>query len=246
MEKSFGAARALQPIDLAVRSGLTTVLIGPSGCGKSTTLRLMIGLLRPDAGEVLFEDRRLTPENAEDLRHEMGYVIQDGGLFPHLTARRNATLMARYLGWKRDRIRERLGELCELTKFPEDGLERYPAQLSGGQKQRVSLMRGLMLDPDVLLLDEPLGALDPMVRSGLQEDLREIFRRLGKTVVMVTHDMGEAAFFGDVIVLMRQGALVQEGPLEELMNSPADPFVSDFINAQRSPLEARAGAGEEP
>jgi osmoprotectant transport system ATP-binding protein len=167
----------------------------------------------------------------------MGYVVQDGGLFPHLTASGNVALMARWLGWDRDRIAARLAELVGLTDFPADGLSRYPAELSGGQRQRVGLMRALMLDPDVLLLDEPLGALDPMIRYELQTDLRDIFRTLGKTVVMVTHDIGEAGYFGDSVVLLRDGAVVQQGSLRDLLDRPADPFVERFITAQRSLLD---------
>jgi osmoprotectant transport system ATP-binding protein len=234
--KRFGETAALRDVDLAVEPARTTVLIGPSGCGKSTLLRVMIGLIQPDAGRVQFEGDLLTPTNAVLLRRKMGYVIQDGGLFPHLTARANVALVARYLGWDAARIQARLDELTELTRFPADGLERYPAQLSGGQRQRVSLMRALMLDPDVLLMDEPLGALDPMIRSNLQEDLRSIFRALGKTVVMVTHDLAEAAYFGHTIVLMRAGRIVQAGPFRTLLDAPANNFVTEFVNAQRSPL----------
>src|SRR5262249_15119909 len=151
----------------------------------STLLRLMIGLIWPDQGSVRLDGTEITPQNALAVRQRMGYVIQDGGLFPHLTARGNVALMARYLGWKEDRIESRLTELAELTRFPRDGLDRYPAQLSGGQRQRVSLMRALMLEPTVLLLDEPLGALDPIIRSELQTDLRRVFQTLGKTVVLV-------------------------------------------------------------
>lgn len=241
VSKRFGAEQALGSTDLEIASGRTTVLIGPSGCGKSTLLRLMIGLIPPDAGTIRFEGESLTRENVLALRRRMGYVIQDGGLFPHLTARGNAVLMAEYLGWPVARIDERIRELTELTRFPAEGLSRYPAQLSGGQRQRVSLMRALVLDPDVLLLDEPLAALDPMIRSDLQADLREIFHTLRKTVVLVTHDLGEAAFFGDTVVLMREGAIVQRGAFEALLRAPADPFVTRFVNAQRSPLE---GMGE--
>jgi len=177
------------------------------------------------------------PEVIRSLRKKMGYVIQDGGLFPHLTARDNVTLMARYLKWDRGSIAQRLRELTDITRFPADGLDRFPAQLSGGERQRVSLMRALMLDPDVLLMDEPLGALDPMIRRELQTDLKRIFHTLKKTVVLVTHDLGEAAFFGDVIVLLREGRIVQQGTLDDLLDSPAEPFVTHFINAQRSPLD---------
>ncbi|MEE8170379.1 MAG: ATP-binding cassette domain-containing protein, partial [Phycisphaerae bacterium] len=160
----------------------------------------------------------------------------------HLTARGNVALLARYQGWSRERIEARIAALTSLTHFPPDGLQRYPAQLSGGQRQRVGLMRALMLDPDLLLLDEPLGALDPMIRAELQNDLREIFQTLGKTVVMVTHDIGEAGFFADSIVMMRDGRIIQQAALNELLQSPAEPFVSQFINAQRSPLETTQGA----
>lgn len=238
VEKRYGEQHALHPIDLDLAAGRTTVLIGPSGCGKSTLLRLMIGLITPDAGEVRFKDTPLSPGTILSVRRHMGYVIQDGGLFPHLTARDNATLMARYLRTPRAQIDQRLAELAALTHFPTDGLDRYPAQLSGGQRQRVSLMRALMLNPDVLLLDEPLGALDPMIRSSLQQELREIFRTLGKTVILVTHDLGEAGYFGDEIVLLRGGRIVQRGTLAELVRTPAEPFVDEFVNAQRSPLEA--------
>jgi osmoprotectant transport system ATP-binding protein len=201
----------------------------------------MIGLIQPDSGAVRFDGTELTPTNALETRHRMGYVIQDGGLFPHLTARGNVTLMARHLGWSEGRIESRISELAELTQFPRDGLDRYPVQISGGQRQRVALMRALMLDPAVLLLDEPLGALDPLIRSELQTDLRSIFQALANTVVLVTHDIGEAGYFGDVIVLLRDGRIVQQGTLDELVRLPADPFVTLFINAQRSPLEAVGG-----
>lgn len=242
ISKRFGLVEALRALDLTIEAGRTTVLIGPSGCGKSTVLRHMIGLTQPDIGHVRFEGETLTPDNAVSLRRKMGYVIQDGGLFPHLTARGNVALVARYLGWNAERIAAQLDTLVELTRFPANGLDRYPAQLSGGQRQRVSLMRALMLDPDVLLMDEPLGALDPMIRSTLQAELRAIFRTLGKTVVMVTHDLGEAGYFGDTIVLMRAGRIVQLGSFRELLDAPADAFVAEFVNAQRSPLEASPGA----
>jgi osmoprotectant transport system ATP-binding protein len=141
--------------------------------------------------------------------------------------------MARHLRWPGERVENRLAELVELTRFPPDGLDRYPVQLSGGQRQRVSLMRALMLDPDVLCLDEPLGALDPLIRSDLQEDLRRIFRTLGKTVVLVTHDLSEARYFADRVVLLHGGNVVQEGVFDDLIQRPSDPFVTRFVQAQR-------------
>ena len=237
--KRFGSA-GVTGIDLSVKKGEITALIGPSGCGKSTLLKLILGLLTPDQGTVEFEGGPVTAATAPSLRRRMGYVIQDGGLFPHLTVEGNAALMARELGRPEAAIAARLRELCELARLPASMLDRYPLQLSGGQRQRVALMRALMLDPDLLLLDEPLGALDPLVRADLQADLRQIFRALGKTVIIVTHDMGEAAFLGDTIVLLRDGAIVQRGTLPELYRRPVDPFVTRFINAQRSHLDALA------
>jgi osmoprotectant transport system ATP-binding protein len=232
ISKTYGATRALQNIDLKIPEGVTTALIGPSGCGKSTLLRLIIGLTYPDTGAVYFKGTQVTPAVVLSLRREMGYVIQEGGLFPHLTARENVTLMARYVGWSRHRIETRVDELSNLAQFPPDGLSRFPVQLSGGQRQRVSLMRALMFDPDVLLMDEPLGSLDPMIRSDLQTDLKQIFQALKKTVVLVTHDMSEAAFLGDIMVLLRTGEVVQRGTIDELVSSPSDPFVTRFINPQ--------------
>ncbi len=235
VSKSYDGVHALRALSLHVRPHATTVLIGPSGCGKSTILRLIIGLTHPDKGTVLFENTVLTPENIRRQRLKMGYVIQEGGLFPHLTVRENVSIMAKQLGWVPGRIDERLEELGELVQLPHTRHRDYPAQLSGGQRQRVSLMRALMLDPDVLLLDEPLGALDPMIRASLQNELKAIFQKLAKTVVLVTHDIGEAAFFADRIVLLRKGEIVQEGTPEDLIRHPADPFVDEFIRAQRPP-----------
>jgi len=235
--KRYGPEVAVREVSLRIPAEQTTVLIGPSGSGKSTLLRLMIGLTRPDAGTVRVDGQSLTAANVRALRHRMGYVIQEGGLFPHLTGRANAALMARHLDWDEARIEARIEELTELVQLAPDRLAQYPTELSGGQRQRVSLMRALMLDPDVLLLDEPLGALDPMIRSDLQNDLRGIFRRLGKTVVFVTHDIGEAGFFGDHVVLLHQGEIEQQDRMETLVNEPASSFVTDFIQAQRAPLD---------
>ena len=241
--KRFGAATALQPTALNIEAARTTVLIGPSGCGKTTALRLMLGLLRPDTGRVLFEQAPLSPEGLLQARTRMGYVVQDSGLFPHLTARDNVRLMARYLNWPARRIAERVSELADLVRLPESTLARHPSDISGGQKQRVALMRALMLDPELLFLDEPLGALDPLVRAELQEDLKSIFERRGKSVVLVTHDLAEAAFFGHVLVLMQDGRIVQKGSLDDLLSRPADPFVTRFVRAQR---RFDVGPSEEP
>src|SRR5256885_2345810 len=233
VSKTFGDAAAVHDVDLSIERGNTTVLIGPSGCGKSTLLRLIIGLLEPDTGEIQFDGTQLGAAQIDLVRRRVGYVIQEGGLFPHLTARGNVLLMARHLRRDENEMRGRLGELCSLTRFPENLLERYPLELSGGQRQRVSLMRALMLSPELLLLDEPLGALDPLVRAALQKDLKEIFARLGQTALLVTHDLAEAAYLGDEIVLVNEGRIVQQGSLADLREKPASNFVSEFINAQR-------------
>ena len=233
VSKRYGDAIALYPTNLSVESGKTTVLIGPSGCGKSTLLRLIIRLIEPDSGSIEFNGEPITAENINVLRRRIGYVIQEGGLFPHLTARANVLLMARHIGNPQEETHNRLLELSELTRFSEKLLPRYPVELSGGQRQRISLMRALMLSPELLLLDEPLGALDPLVRASLQKDLKEIFTRLGQTVLFVTHDLAEAIYFADQIVLMNEGRIVQKGTITDLREKPADPFVRVFMNAQR-------------
>jgi osmoprotectant transport system ATP-binding protein len=242
LSKRFGEMQALAPTDFVFKKGATTALLGPSGCGKSTLLRIIVGLLEPDTGEVLFGGESMTPANLRDIRRRMGYVIQDGGLFPHLSIGDNLTLMARHLGWDRQRIEAKLAELMKITHLPPASLDRFPTQISGGQRQRVSLMRALFLDPDVVLLDEPMGALDPLIRNELQRDLKSIFNELKKTVIIVTHDIGEAGFLADDIVLLQSGTICQHGSLRDLVERPADEFVTRFINAQRSPLEALGGA----
>jgi osmoprotectant transport system ATP-binding protein len=233
VSKRFDSLVVLSPMNLRFAPGKTTVLIGPSGCGKSTILRLIIGLIQPTAGEIRFAGRRLTRENVLELRRRMGYVIQEGGLFPHLTAQDNILLLPRHLHRSEQEMRGRLAELCDLTRLPEEALARFPVELSGGQRQRVSLIRALMLRPEVLLLDEPLAALDPMVRATLQNELKAVFQHLRQTVILVTHELAEAAYLGDQIILLRQGQVVQAGSFDDLRDRPAERFVSDFISAQR-------------
>src|SRR5690554_6097054 len=239
VDKRYGRTIALEGLDLRIEAGRTTALIGPSGAGKSTVLRMLIGLEWPDSGEVRFDGEPLRREGLLEQRRRIGYVIQEGGLFPHLTAAGNVALLARTLGWNRERIQVRMRELAALCQLPADALARFPAQLSGGQRQRVGLIRALMLDPKVLLLDEPLGALDPIVRHELQAQMRELFAGLGKTVVLVTHDVAEAAYLADTLVLLRGGRIVQQGTARELLDASAAPFVRDFMTAQRS-LDASA------
>jgi osmoprotectant transport system ATP-binding protein len=243
VSKRFGAVLAVDDVSLVVPRGTTHVLLGSSGCGKSTILRLILGLVAPDTGRVAVDGVEVTRQTRAGIVAQIGYVVQTGGLFPHLTAARNVTLPAEVRGVPAERRRIRLVELAEMVGFDAQTLARYPAELSGGQRQRVSLMRALMLDPPVLLLDEPLGALDPIVRADLQGQLREIFSTLAKTVVMVTHDVAEAALFGTAISLMTRGRIVQHGTFEELARRPADPFVTEFLRAQSPPAEVAAYLG---
>jgi osmoprotectant transport system ATP-binding protein len=238
VSKRYGDLQALHPTSLSLQPGETTALLGPSGCGKSTLLRIVVGLVRSDTGKVLLDGTPLTDETLIEARHRMGYMIQEGGLFPHLSLRGNVTLLAQFLKWETRRVEDRLNQLADLVRLPLDAMDRFPSEISGGQRQRVSLMRALFLDPDVLLLDEPLGALDPLIRSELQQDLRHIFKSLDKTVVVVTHDIGEAGFLADSIALFKSGKIAQQGTLEDVVRRPADDFVTEFINAQRSPLES--------
>jgi osmoprotectant transport system ATP-binding protein len=231
--RSYEGRRVLGPLTLEVPARRTLALVGPSGCGKSTLLRLVVGLLAPDEGVIEVDGTRVTPETRDRLRLGMGYVIQEGALFPHLTAAGNVALLAPDQGWTETAIATRIDELARLAHFPQELLARYPAQLSGGQRQRVALMRALVLDPSVLLFDEPLGALDPMIRASLQDELAQLFRTLEKTVLFVTHDLAEAAFLADEVVLMREGRIVQRGTAQDLVERPAEPFVTEFVRAQR-------------
>jgi osmoprotectant transport system ATP-binding protein len=194
-------------------------------------LRTLAGLT-PLTGTLRFDGAPVT--DWRPVRRRLGYVIQDGGLFPHLTARGNVALMARGLRWPSERIDARLEELAELVALDASQLDRFPAELAGGQRQRVAMMRALMLDPAVLLLDEPLSALDPITRLRLAGELRDILAELGKTVVIVTHSLGEARFFGGKAVLMRDGTIVQQGAIEQLEDRPADAFVAEFLAAEKA------------
>ena len=233
IRKAFGSAVVLDGLDLVIEPRTTVALIGPSGCGKSTLLRLMNGLLTPEAGSVRFDGELMQGASLMPARRRIGYVVQEGGLFAHLTAHQNATLLGRRLGWSRQRARDRSGELAELVQLDHGLLQRYPHELSGGQRQRVALMRALANDPEALLLDEPLGALDPMVRADLQDELRALFDRLNKTVVLVTHDLAEAQHLASRVVLLHEGRIAQDGPHESLLHEPASDFVRRFVNAQR-------------
>ncbi len=235
--KRFGDVVAIDDLTARFESGSTHVLLGSSGCGKSTLLRLILGSIWPDSGTVRVDGQVMDGSTRPVLLRRMGYVVQEGGLYPHLTARRNVTLAAEAQGWDEARVRARVDELAALVGFDEGPLRVFPNELSGGQRQRVGLMRALMLDPPLLLLDEPLGSLDPLVRAELQRELKEIFSSLHKTVLIVTHDIGEADVFGHTITLMTAGRIVQRGTFADLARRPASAFVTAFLNAQRPPRD---------
>ncbi len=242
VEKRYDGVVALEKLSLTVGRGASLAIVGTSGSGKSTLLRLVNGIVWPDSGEVKLEGEILRHDNARLMRQRMGYVIQDGGLFPHLTARENVSLLPRHLGWSADRVDARLKELAELTHLRADMLDRYPAQLSGGQQQRVGLMRALFLSPSMLLLDEPLGALDPMTRVNLQDELRQIFTLLGCTVLLVTHDLAEAGAMCGELMVMHRGKVQQRGTLADIVKTPATERVAGMVQAERRRVEALLGA----
>jgi osmoprotectant transport system ATP-binding protein len=232
VSKVFNGTTVVHSFDLVIGPGEVVVLLGPSGCGKTTILRMAAGLVTPTTGRICVDSIPLDIKTIDVVRRNFGYVIQEGGLFPHLTGLANVTLMARHGGWPRQKIQERLAELVEMTQFPASGLSRYPNELSGGQRQRLSLMRALFLRPRILLLDEPLGALDPLIRAGLQRDLGAVFARSGASVLLVTHDLVEASRFAHRVCVMNAGRIVQQGLFAEILENPADGFVREFVNSQ--------------
>ena len=225
---------AVDGIDLVVGAGETCVLIGPSGCGKTTTLRMVNRLIEPSSGRILLAGADVRQSDPVQLRRGIGYVIQGVGLFPHLTIRDNVATVPRLLGWPAARIADRVDAMLSLVGLdPSEFGDRRPASLSGGQRQRVGVARALAADPPVMLMDEPFGAVDPVVRARLQRDVAAILRQLGKTVIMVTHDIDEAIRMGDRVAIMHEGRIVQHDRPERLLAAPADAFVADFVGADR-------------
>jgi osmoprotectant transport system ATP-binding protein len=227
---SGGPVHALRGVDLEIRRGETLALLGPSGCGKTTTLRLINRLIEPSSGRVLVGGEDVASQDPIRLRRRMGYVVQSGGLFPHLNVARNVGLLCDVEGWDRARTRRRVDELLDLVHLPPaEFRDRHPGELSGGQRQRVGVARALALDPEILLMDEPFGALDPMTRAELQREFHDLEKLVAKTVVIVSHDLDEAFLLGDRVALMNEGALVQLGTPDELRTAPATPWVERFL-----------------
>ena len=232
--KTFDGKPVLTDVNLIVPKGATHALIGSSGSGKTTLLRITLGLIPFDRGYVKINDQALLSFTPVEWADRIGYVPQDGGLFPHVSAFENVSLIAKLRGWKKQKIESRVEELRKLVGLEAQLLAQFPFELSGGQQQRVAIMRAAMMDPAVMLLDEPMAALDPLIRRSLQQELKSIFQRLDKTVLLVTHDLGEAVFLAEQITLLHEGKVIQTGMYRDLLKNPADPFVTAFINAQRT------------
>lgn len=217
---------------LQVESGTFVVLLGPSGCGKTTLLKMVNRLYEPTAGNILLEETDIRQFKVTELRQQIGYVIQQIGLFPHMTVAQNIAVVPRLLGWSRDSIDQRIDELLSLIQLPpQEYRERYPAQLSGGQQQRVGLARALAGDPKVLLMDEPFGAIDAITRTSLQNEMIRLQRHLKKTILFVTHDVEEALRLADTIVVMEQGKIIQYDTPFNILTHPANSFVHDLVGA---------------
>jgi osmoprotectant transport system ATP-binding protein len=226
---------AVNDLSLTVPAGKVCVLVGPSGCGKTTSLKMVNRLIEPTSGQILIDGKDIAREKPTELRRRIGYVIQQVGLFPHLTIGQNVAVVPRLLRWRPERIRERVDELMNLVGLePERYRDRYPSQLSGGERQRIGVARALAADPPVMLMDEPFGAVDPIVRDRLQNEFLRLQRELAKTILFVTHDIDEAIKMGDLVAVMQQGGvLAQFGPPAEILSSPATDFVARFVGADR-------------
>ena len=238
ISKTFEGRLVLSDVNLIVPKGATHALIGSSGSGKTTLLRITLGLIPFDRGYVKINDQALLSFTQVEWADRIGYVPQDGGLFPHITGKNNVALIAKLRGWNKARIEARVEELRKVVDLDAEILAQFPREMSGGQKQRVSIMRAAMMNPEVMLLDEPMAALDPLIRRSLQRELKSIFKRLDKTVLLVTHDLGEAVYLAEEITMLHEGKILQRGTYRELLKNPATPFVSQFINAQRSVPDA--------
>jgi osmoprotectant transport system ATP-binding protein len=230
IRKLYEGAAAITDLNLDIQQGELVVLLGPSGSGKSTVLKMVNRMVSHEGGQILFKGKDINSFNVQDLRRRMGYAIQSIGLFPHRTVAHNIATVPKLLGWDAQRVQARIYDLLKLLAMdPEQYASRYPHQLSGGQQQRVGVARALAADPDVLLMDEPFGALDPVTRVALQLSLKKIHRATGKTILFVTHDIDEALLLATRIVLLNQGHIAQVGTPLELLQQPANDFVADFL-----------------
>ena len=239
LTKTFpGGTKAVDAASFTVRESALLALVGESGCGKTTTLKMINRLLEPSSGTVSFKGEDVAGLDPVMLRRRMGWVMQGDGLFPHFTVAENIAVTPRLAGWNAERTRQRIGVLLELVQLdPAEFAHRYPAELSGGQRQRVALARALAPEPPLLLMDEPFGALDPITRDSLREDVQALRARLGFAAVLVTHDMAEALLLADEIAVMRDGRIVQIGAPADLLLRPADPYVETLLATPRREAE---------
>lgn len=229
------SADAVHNLNLEIESGTICMLVGPSGCGKTTTMKMINKLIRPSSGAILIDGKNIDAVDTIELRLSIGYIIQDTGLFPHMTVGENIAVVPGELGWKKDRISARIEELLELVDLdPQTFRNKKPHELSGGQKQRVGVARALAGDPPIMLMDEPFGALDPITRGRLQDEFLRIQEKIRKTIVFVTHDVEEAIKMGDTIAVLKSGKIVQLSSPMEILSNPADPFVSELIGGRNS------------
>ena len=228
-----GGKKAVDNLDLHINAGEFIVFIGPSGCGKTTTMKMINRLVKPTEGKILINGENIMEKNIVQLRRSIGYVIQQIGLFPHMTIRENIALVPRLMKKSVEERNKKADELIELVNMPKEFLDRYPHELSGGQQQRIGVLRALAANPPLILMDEPFGALDPITRDSLQAEFKHLQRTLGKTIIFVTHDMDEAIKLADRIVIMKDGIIVQMGTPDEILRNPANEFVEDFIGKDR-------------
>ncbi|MCM3677177.1 betaine/proline/choline family ABC transporter ATP-binding protein [Peribacillus simplex] len=228
-----GGKKAVKNISLDIKKGEFICFIGPSGCGKTTTMKMINRLIEPSEGKILINGENIMDKDPVELRRQIGYVIQQIGLFPHMTILENITLVPKLLKWNERKKKERALELLQLVDMGPEYLERYPYELSGGQQQRIGVLRALASNPPLILMDEPFGALDPITRDALQEEFKNLQRTLDKTIVFVTHDMDEAIKLADRIVILKAGEIVQVGTPDEILRKPANEFVEEFIGKDR-------------
>ncbi len=228
-----GGKKAVKNISLDIKKGEFICFIGPSGCGKTTTMKMINRLIEPSEGKILINGENIMDKDPVELRRQIGYVIQQIGLFPHMTILENITLVPKLLKWNEKKKKERALELLQLVDMGPEYLERYPYELSGGQQQRIGVLRALASNPPLILMDEPFGALDPITRDALQEEFKNLQRTLDKTIVFVTHDMDEAIKLADRIVILKAGEIVQVGTPDEILRNPANEFVEEFIGKDR-------------
>ena len=232
VSKSYHQKIALKNISLTFQPNKTTAVIGPSGSGKSTLIQLINGLLRPDHGQVSVFDKKINYDKLSELRKRMGYAVQGTGLFPHLTVKKNITLLAVLENWENDRISKRAEELVNLVNLPKDYFTKYPHELSGGEQQRVGLCRAMMLNPKIFLLDEAFGALDPITRSEIHAEFIKLQKLEARTIILVTHDLREAFKLADQVVILNEAQIEQIGTRKEILEAPASKFVKKFVHMQ--------------